>query len=51
VKSSPDAASQDLFVIHEGTKVRITDKVNNWIEVRIANGSDGWVLETVVEKI
>jgi tetratricopeptide (TPR) repeat protein len=51
VKSSPDAGSQDLFVIHEGTKVRITDKVNNWIEVRIANGSDGWVLETVVEKI
>ncbi|MEI6852214.1 MAG: tetratricopeptide repeat protein [Bacteroidota bacterium] len=51
VKSSPDAASQDLFVIHEGTKVTITDKVNTWIEVRIANGSDGWVPETVVERI
>lgn len=51
VKSSPDAASQDLFVIHEGTKVTITDKVNNWIEVRIANGSDGWVSETAVERI
>jgi tetratricopeptide (TPR) repeat protein len=51
VKSSPDAGSQDLFVIHEGTKVTITDKVNNWIEVRIANGSDGWVDEKAVEKI
>jgi len=51
VKSSPDASSQDLFVIHEGTKVKITDKVNNWIEVRIANGSDGWVNENTVERI
>jgi tetratricopeptide (TPR) repeat protein len=51
VKSSPDASSQDLFVIHEGTKVTIIDKVNNWIEVRIANGSDGWIAETAVEKI
>lgn len=51
VKSSPDAESQDIFVVHEGTKVTITDKVNNWIEVRIANGSDGWIAETAVERI
>ena len=51
VKSSPDAGSQDLFVIHEGTKVKITDKVGSWIEVRIANGSDGWIAESAVEKI
>ena len=51
VKSSPDAESQDIFVVHEGTKVTITDKVNNWIEVRIANGSDGWIAESAVERI
>jgi tetratricopeptide (TPR) repeat protein len=51
VKSSPDANSQDLFVIHEGTKVSITDKVGNWIEVRIANGSDGWIAETAGQRI
>lgn len=51
VKSSPDADSQDIFVIHEGTKVKITDKIGNWIEIRIANGSDGWVQENVVEVI
>jgi len=51
VKSSPDAASQDIFVIHEGTKVKITDKVGTWINVRIANGSDGWIAETAVERI
>lgn len=51
VKSSPETNSQDIFVIHDGTKVKITDKVGTWIEIKIANGSDGWVPETAVERI
>lgn len=43
VKSSPDESSIDLFVIHEGLKVRIIDKIGDWNEIRIANGSKGWV--------
>jgi tetratricopeptide (TPR) repeat protein len=43
VKSSPNEGSVDLFVIHEGTKVSITDKVEGWSEVRLANGNVGWV--------
>lgn len=43
VKSSPNDASVDLFVIHEGTKVFITDLVEGWSEVRLANGNVGWV--------
>jgi tetratricopeptide (TPR) repeat protein len=43
VKSSPSAGSVDLFVIHEGTKVFITDKVEDWSEVRLTNGSVGWI--------
>jgi len=50
-KSSPDDNSQDIFVIHEGTKVKITDKVGAWIEIKIANGSDGWIPENTVEII
>lgn len=44
VKSSPAENSVDLFVIHEGTKVFITDKVEGWSEVRLANGNVGWVM-------
>lgn len=51
VKSSPDDNSQDIFVLHEGTKVLITDKIGSWIEIRIPNGSDGWIDESAVEKI
>jgi hypothetical protein len=43
VKSSPSENSVDLFVIHEGTKVRILDELDGWTEVRIANGSVGWI--------
>lgn len=43
VKSSPNQNSVDLFVIHEGSKVRIIEEVGGWYEIRIANGSVGWL--------
>jgi len=43
VKSSPDEKGADKFVIHEGTKVILLDELNNWVKIRIANGSNGWV--------
>ncbi len=43
VKSSPDESSIDLFVIHEGLKVTVIDEIGDWNEIRIANGSKGWI--------
>lgn len=43
VKSSPEESGIDLFVIHEGLKVEIIDELSGWKEIRIANGSKGWV--------
>lgn len=43
VKSSPNKNSVDLFVIHEGTKVNIIEKLGEWCEIKIANGSVGWL--------
>ena len=51
VKSSPNDNSVDLFVIHEGTKVLITDLVEGWSEVRLANGNVGWVKTETFRKI
>lgn len=51
VKSSPDDKSVDLFVIHEGTKVTVMDRIGNWKEVRIANGNSGWIQTTVIREI
>ncbi|MEX0968547.1 MAG: tetratricopeptide repeat protein [Bacteroidia bacterium] len=43
MKSSPDAGSTDLYLIHEGIKVEITDELEGWSEVRLADGKKGWV--------
>ena len=51
VKSSPDAISTDLFVIHEGTKVELLDSLGDWNEIKIANGSKGWIKKEDYKKI
>lgn len=43
IKSAPDASSTDLFMIHEGAKLNIMDKVGSWSKVRLADGKVGWV--------
>jgi len=51
VKSSPDDKSTDLFVVHEGTKVILLDNISGWYEIRIANGSVGWLPVSALVKI
>jgi len=51
VKGSPSQNSVDLFVIHEGTKVFIQDKLGEWYEIKIANGSVGWIKKDTIEVI
>lgn len=43
VKSAPSASGVDLFVLHEGTKVRLLEQSGDWQKIRIANGSVGWM--------
>lgn len=43
VKSSPSPTSIDLFVLHEGAKVRVMDEANGWNKIKIADGSVGWL--------
>lgn len=49
VKSSPSEASTDLFLMHSGSKVTITDKtMKDWVEVKLEEGKIGWVpLESI----
>lgn len=50
-KSSPDDASTDLFIIHEGTKVIISEELEEWSEIKLLDGSIGWVKSKDFEKI
>ena len=51
IYTSPDAHSQELFRLHEGSKVRIKREEGNWFEIVIANGSVGWLQKKNIEKI
>ena len=51
IKSSPDRAATELFVLHEGTKLTIGDTIEGWAEVRIADGRKGWIETSRIEKI
>ena len=47
IKSSPDEESgTDLFLLHEGTKVTISDELGDWREVVLSDGNSGWLKES-----
>lgn len=43
VKGAPNDSGTQLFLIHEGTKVRILRTNGTWVEVKLANGNQGWM--------
>lgn len=51
VKSSPDKSGTDLFQLHEGAKVYIKSVLGQWTEIKLANGSIGWVEQVNIERI
>lgn len=52
VKKTPANGSSDVFVIHEGTKVDITDKgLKDWRGIRLADGREGWLQTRQIEEI
>lgn len=50
-KSSPANNSKNLFIIHEGLKVHILNKVGDWYEVRLPDGTVGWIHKSSIEII
>ena len=51
VRSEPREGGTVLFVLHEGTKVTIQKEQGGWTEVRIENGSVGWMPPGALEVI
>lgn len=49
IKSAPSPASKVLFVLHEGTKVAVINENENWLNIKLSNGNEGWVEKTDLE--
>ena len=52
VKSTPAQNGTDLFILHEGTRVDIIDdQMQQWKQIRVADGKEGWVETKQIEAI
>lgn len=45
VTSEPNMGSQEIFQLHEGTKVNVLDTMAGWKQIRLADGKIGWLPE------
>ncbi len=51
VRSAPSSDGTEIFKIHEGLKVKITDRRGDWIEIRLSDGKEGWLESLTIETI
>ncbi len=51
VKSSPNKKGTDLFVVNSGLKIEITEKKDDWCEIKLADGKVGWLPIATIEII
>ena len=50
VKSSP-GSGVSLFVLHEGTKVKVLEEISGWNNIELSDGRQGWLQNDSVERI
>lgn len=51
VKSAPSDQSDDLFILHEGTKAMVLDGFEGWKKIRLPDGKIGWIPEGDLEEV
>lgn len=51
VQSAPNLKSEQVFTIHEGTKVNVLDDFENWKQIKLSNGSTGWLLAADIKEL
>ena len=52
VKSTPSASGTDLFILHDGTRVEISDAtMKHWCQIHLSDGKEGWVEKKHLEVI
>ena len=49
IKNAPNRSSEEVFVLHEGTKVRVLEEQGEWQLIRLADGKEGWIPNTDIK--
>lgn len=51
VRSSPSESGTELFILHEGTKIKVNEEVSGWQNIRVIDGREGWIMAADFESI
>ena len=51
IQSEPTTNANEAFVLHEGTKVFIIDKVDSWLKIKLIDGKIGWILSEKLKEL
>ncbi|SDX60945.1 Tetratricopeptide repeat-containing protein [Lutibacter oricola] len=51
IKNAPTASGEEVFELHEGTKVTIIDELDNWKKIKINDGKIGWISSKDLKEI
>ncbi|RNC87967.1 MAG: tetratricopeptide repeat protein [Winogradskyella sp.] len=43
VKADPNKTSEELFRLHEGTKLQVLEEYNDWYKIEISDKTAGWI--------
>ena len=49
VRSAPTLNAEEIFTLHEGTKVMVLDTLDNWKKIKIADGKEGWIIANEIK--
>jgi tetratricopeptide repeat protein/SH3 domain-containing protein len=51
LRSAPDEAGTEIYLLHEGTKLDLLEKLGEWHKVQLLNGEEGWLPDGAFEEI
>ena len=51
VKNEPNARANEIFELHEGSKVKITENFQQWLQIELPDGKEGWIEAEAVKQL
>lgn len=51
IKNEPRKNASEVFVLHEGTKLKVLDEVGEWQKIKISDGQIGWIDKKFIKKL
>jgi hypothetical protein len=51
IQSEPNENSEELFTLHEGTKVTLIESNKDWSKIKLPNGNIGWIKSSEIKSI